>query len=180
MRFSHFNRKLHYWVGICIALPTLVIVTTGLLLQLKKHWSWVQPTELRGTGDEPRIGFHELLAAVQSRPELGVRGWQDVNRIDVRPGRAVAKVWLHSGTEVQVDIGNGDVLSSAYRRSDLIESIHDGSWFGGNWTKLGLFLPTCIGLLVLCMSGIWLFWQPFAVRRRQRRALARNDGLPGR
>ncbi len=72
---------------------------------------------------------------------MNVDGWDDVNRLDVRPGRGVVKVWLHNGYEVQVDLGTGAVLQTAYRRSDLIESIHDGSFFAGDWTKLGLFLP---------------------------------------
>jgi hypothetical protein len=56
-----------------------------------------------------------------------------------------------------VDLGTGRVLQHAYRRSDLIESIHDGSFFGGNWTKLGLFLPAGLMLLFLWISGLFLF-----------------------
>ena len=51
----------------------------------------------------------------------------------------MVKVWLNNGWEIQVDLNNGTILQTAYRRSDLIESIHDGSFFGGDWTKLGLF-----------------------------------------
>ena len=40
------------------------------------------------------------------------------------------------------------VFGDVDRRSDLIESIHDGSYFGGDWTKLGLFLPAGIVLLL--------------------------------
>ena len=72
---------------------------------------------------------------------MNVQCWDDVNRLDVRPGRGVVKAWLMNGYEVQVDLGTGRVLQTAYRRSDLIESIHDGSFFAGDWTKLGLFLP---------------------------------------
>jgi hypothetical protein len=139
-------RKLHYWASIIIALPALVLLGSGLLLQTKKHWSWVQPTEYRGTGKIPQITLDKLFQSLISAPDFGVRDWEDINRIDLRPGRGVAKVWLHSGWEVQVDMGTGRILHHAYRRSDLIEAIHDGSFFGGNWTKLGLFLPT--GLLL--------------------------------
>lgn len=160
-------RKLHYWASITIALPASILIVSGLFLQTKKHWGWVQPPEQRGTGSVPQIGLEEVLARVIAVPALGVDGWDDINRIDLRPGRGVAKVWLHSGWEAQVDLGTGAVLQTAYRRSDLIESIHDGSFFAGNWTKLGVFLPTGLTLLFLWGSGLWLFFIPIAAKRRR-------------
>ena len=159
-------RKLHYWVSIGIALPASVLLGTGLLLQMKKHWTWVQPAELRGTGSVPQISLDSLLGSLAAHG-AGVDGWEDVNRIDVRPGRGVAKVWLMNGWETQVDLGTGNVLQHAYRRSDLIESIHDGSFFAGNWTKLGIFLPTGMLLLFLWGSGLWLFAIPLLAKRRR-------------
>jgi hypothetical protein len=173
MRWNPLIRKLHYWTTAFVALPLLVILGSGLLLQTKKHWSWVQPAEQRGTGTLPAVGLEELLEAVRDLAELGVRGWDDVQRIDVRPAKGLAKVWLASGHEVQVDLGTGRVLQRAWRRSDLIESIHDGSFFAGNLTKLGLFLPAAVALLGMWVSGVWMFWLPFAVKRRKARAVPR-------
>ena len=116
---------------------------------------------------------------------MNVQTWDDVNRLDVRLGRGVVKVWLMNGYEVQVDLGTGRVLQTAYRRSDLIESIHDGSFFAGDWTKLGLFLPSGIVVLLLWLSGMWMWWVPFAAKRakaqprprqgRSRQALASDS-----
>jgi uncharacterized iron-regulated membrane protein len=164
------NRKIHYWASFIVAVPMLVMIASGLLLQLKKHWSWVQPTEQRGTGSTPVIDLDGILASTMQVRELNVRGWDDVNRLDVRPGRGVVKVWLHNGWEVQVDLGTGRVLQTAYRRSDLIESIHDGSFFGSDWTKLGLFLPAGLTLLLLWLSGLWMWWVPFSAKRRRRQS----------
>lgn len=173
MRWNALNRKIHYWATAAIGLPILIVICSGLLLQLKKQWSWVQPPERRGTGTHPAIDLPAILAAVKSVPALQVRSWDDVNRIDVRPGRGMAKVWLHNGWEVQVDLGTGNVLQSAYRRSDLLESIHDGSFFGGDATKLGIFLPAGIVLFVMWLSGLWMFVFPFIARRKQRRRTVR-------
>jgi hypothetical protein len=170
MRFNVLNRKIHYWVSPFIAIPVLVILGSGLLLQLKKHWSWVQPVEQRGTGSAPVIDLEGILASVRKTSELNVAGWDDINRIDVRPGRGVAKVWLKTGYEAQVDLGTGRVLQTAYRRSDLIESIHDGSFFAGDWSKLGLFLPSGVALLLLWATGLWMFWVPFSARLRKKPA----------
>ena len=167
MKFNILNRKIHYWASFIVALPLLVMIVSGLFLQAKKHWSWVQPLEQRGTGTVPVIGFDGILSALKGLPEHNVQGWADVNRLDVRPGRGVVKAWLNNGWEVQVDLGSGRVLQSAYRRSDLIEAIHDGSIFGGDWVKLGLFLPAGIVLLLLWISGIRMWWVPFAAKRRR-------------
>lgn len=168
MRFNLLNRKVHYWATAFIALPVVVMICSGLLLQMKKQWTWVQPAEQRGTGTSPRIGLEEILASVRAVPELGVTGWDDVNRLDVRPGRGMVKVWLESGWEVQVDLGTGRVLQTAYRRSDLIESLHDGSFFAGNFSKLGIFLPTGIVLLVMWVTGLWMFWVPLSAKWKRR------------
>lgn len=81
---------------------------------------------------------------------------------------------LENGWEVQIDLGTGRVLQTAYRRSDLIESIHDGSFFAGDWTKLGVFLPAGIGLLLLWGGGIWMWWVPFSEKRRRASVRARQ------
>ncbi|HYO77321.1 MAG TPA: PepSY domain-containing protein [Thermoanaerobaculia bacterium] len=169
MRFNVLSRKIHYWATAFVAIPLLVIICSGLLLQMKKQFSWVQPVEQRGTGTAPAIDFDGILASVRSVPQLGVQSWDDVNRLDVRPSRGMVKVWLRNGWEVQVDLSDGRVLQTAYRRSDLIESIHDGSFFGGDFVKLGIFLPAGIGLLLMWLTGLWLFWLPFGAKRKRAR-----------
>ena len=170
MTFNVLNRRIHYWLTAFVAVPLLVVLTTGLLLQTKKHWTWVQPEEHRGSGTTPGIDLGGILASVRQVPGLRVTGWDDVNRLDVRPGRGLVKVLLHSGWEVQVDLGTGRVLQTAYRRSDLIESLHDGSFFAGDVSRLGLFLPAGLALLGMCLSGLWMFWVPLAARRRRRQS----------
>lgn len=172
MHFNVLNRKVHYWTSAIVAVPLAVIVTTGILLQLKKHWTFVQPPEIRGVKADPTLSLPDLLERVKTAPGMQVRGWQDVSRVDIRPDRGLAKVTLANNWEVQVDLSTGAVLQTAYRRSDLIESIHDGSFFAGDVTKLGLFLPAGIALLLLWIGGVWMWWVPIANRRRVRRAKA--------
>lgn len=172
MSFNTLNRQVHYWIGFAAALPLLVMIGSGLLLQAKKQWAWVQPAERRGTGTVPALDLEGILASLRTVPDMQVRDWDDVNRLDVRPGRGVVKAWLMNGYEVQVDLGTGRVLQTAYRRSDVIETIHDGSYFGGDWTKLGLFLPSGVTMLVLWVSGLWMWWVPFIAKRRRARRTA--------
>jgi hypothetical protein len=165
MRFNVANRRVHYWLAVGLLLPGLLVVGTGLMLQVKKQWTLVQPPEQRGSTGVPTIALEAMLRAAATVPQAGVSSWDDVQRIDVRPSRGIAKVWTATGYEVQVDLRSGTVLQSAYRRSDVIESLHDGSFFG-DATKLWLFLPAGLVLLTLYLTGSWMLLQPWIARRR--------------
>ena len=161
-------RRLHYWGSALVAIPVALVLGTGLLLQLKKHWAWVQPVEHRGTGKVPVVDLHALLTAAKSIPERRVTSWAEIQRIDVRPDRGVAKLWIHDGWEVQVDLGTGQVLHQAYRRSDVIEALHDGTFFGTP-VKLGIFLVSGLTLFGLWLTGCWMFLVTYLNKRRVRR-----------
>ncbi len=162
-------RWAHRWGSILIGIPLLVVILTGVLLQVKKQLTWVQPPTIRGVEKTPTLAWEQLLESVKKVPEAGVQSWEDVDRIDVRVGHGVAKVQSKNSWEVQVDLANGSVLQVAYRRSDWIEAMHDGSWFGGDFAKLGIFLPSAIVLLGLWITGIYLFFMPILKRRQNRR-----------
>lgn len=174
MKPNKLIRKIHHWTTVFLAVPLLVIICSGLLLQVKKQASWIQPSEVRGTGTEPQVDLEQILESVVKVETVEVSGWHDIDRLDVRPAKGVVKVMLQNGWEVQVDLGTGEVLQSAYRRSDLIESIHDGSFFGGDIIKLGLFLPTGIALLLMWLTGLWLFALPYLPKKKQRRQVRGN------
>ncbi|HMQ21646.1 MAG TPA: PepSY-associated TM helix domain-containing protein [Planctomycetota bacterium] len=167
-RAPKLNRKLHRLGAVVAAAPLLVVILSGLLLQVKKQWSFVQPPTARGAAPELLVDWGTILEAAQSVGEAGVASWDDVDRIDVRPAGGMLKLLAHSGWELQIDTGTGMVLSSSYRRSDLIEAIHDGSFFGGNLIKLWVFLPAALILLGLWVSGVYLWLLPYLVKRRRK------------
>ena len=169
MRAQILNRKVHYWLSAFVALPFLVVGVTGLLLQVKKQVPWVQPVEHRGAGEAPVVAWPVLLDTLRTIPEAGIASWADVDRVDVRPGKGLLKVVAANRWEVQVDAGTGRVLGVAYRRSDLLESLHDGSFFG-DAVRWGWFAPSGLAFVVLTLTGVVLFWLPFGVKRRRKRA----------
>lgn len=174
MRFHHLNRKVHYWLSIVVAIPLIVTTATGLLLQFKKHLPWVQPAEHRGTAGAPRISFDQVLAASRRAP--GVQSWEDIKRIDVRPDRGLLKVTTAANWEVQIDTTSGEVLQVAYRRSDMLEAMHDGSFFT-DYAKYALFIPSGICLLVLWATGLYLFVMPLWRNWRRKHQLARQTSI---
>lgn len=168
MRFNLLKRKVHYWVASAAALPVLIIVCSGILLQLKKDLAWIQPPEKRGAGTRPSATLEQVLAACRSpaAAAAGVEDWKDIERIDLRPAKGLLKVTTTGHWEIQIDAETAAVLQVAYRRSDFIESIHDGSWFH-RVVKTWIFLPAAVALLILWVTGILLFLQPFRFRARR-------------
>lgn len=169
MKASILNRKLHRWGALLVAVPLLVIICTGFLLQLKKDTDWVQPPT--ATSDDPALvlSFDEILKHVRDDPAAqtaGIDSWADVDRLDVRVDRGIVKVRGKNRWEVQVDTRSGEVLHVAFRRSDFIESLHDGSWFHEK-AKLWIFLPTAVILLGLWGTGIYLWLLPHLARRKR-------------
>lgn len=162
-----FFRRSHRWGAILVAAPFLLVLLSGLLLQLKKELTWVQPATVKGKGKEPSVAWDAVLMSLRGVPEAEVATWADVERMDVRPRDGIIKVQCRNRYEVQVDFRSGDVVQVGYRRSDLIESLHDGSWFGEP-AKLYVFLPAAVVVLGLWLTGVYLFVLPIAVRRRRR------------
>ena len=163
------TRKLHRWGAILTAVPLLLVIVSGLLLQVKKQVSWVQPPTMKGSAKNelPEQSWNQLVASASSVKEAEVQSWEDIDRIDVRPSKGIAKIQCRNRWELQVDLASGEILSSTYRRSDFIESLHDGSFFSDG-AKLWVFLPNGAVLLVLWLTGMWLWWIPFGAKRKKK------------
>ncbi len=175
---NKWSRKLHRWGAIITAIPVIVILCTGVLLQFKKEKNalgdWIQPPTARVETAELTISFADILEAVSAVPEAEIASWDDVDRLDVRPGKGIVKVRANNRWEVQVDTGTAEVIHIAFRRSDLIESIHDGSFFHDK-AKIWVFLPAGVILLFLWITGIYLWILPiWAKRAGRKRRLARG------
>lgn len=164
------NRKIHFWGAIICALPVLIMIGSGVLLLLKKESDWIQPPTIKGNKGAPTLAYDDILLKAQAEPLLEVTSWKDIKRLDVRPNKGVIKLQSHNGYELQLDQQSGEVLHIEFRRSDIIEAIHDGSFFHDD-AKLALFLPASIILLLLWLTGIYLFTITLQARARKRRRM---------
>ena len=160
-------RQVHYWLSLAVFLPAGIMFFAGIFLMLKKDVAWIQPPTIKGAVEDqlPQISFEQMLTTSRLIEEAQIDEWSDIDRIDVRTDKGIIKIRAKSGWEIQVDSSNGDVLNTAYRRSDLIESIHDGSFFA-SWTKRYIFLPTGILLIIMWGTGIYLFLLPRFKKRK--------------
>ncbi|MGJ8678346.1 MAG: PepSY domain-containing protein [Akkermansiaceae bacterium] len=177
IQWPRLNRKVHYWSAIICAVPVLIVIITGILLLLKKESAWIQPPSQKGSTGAPTLSYESILATAVAVPEAEIASWDDVSRLDIRPGKGLIKVMAKNHWEIQLDHQSGTVLQVAYRRSDVIESLHDGSFFH-DYAKLGVFLPSAIVLLLLWITGIYLFVKPLLVKRsRKQKVRSREEGV---
>jgi uncharacterized iron-regulated membrane protein len=158
------NRTLHKWGSIIIALPFLVVLVTGVLLLLKKQFSFIQPPTINGQSAQPSLSFEQILTVAKTVESAQISSWDDIDRLDVRPAKGMLKVRSNNNVEVQIDSGSGEVLHVAIRRTDFIESIHDGTFFEKN-ANLWLMLPVAFISIVLLISGVILFFVPYLKRK---------------
>lgn len=161
-------RKIHHWGSIIIAVPLLLMIGAGLFLMLKKEIAWIQPETQRGVQvGVPALSMQELFHAAKSVQEAQLTTWDALERADFKPGKGVIKFVGQNGWEVQVDTHTGEILQSAIRRSDVIEALHDGSFFSDG-VKLYLFLPSGVVLFVLWLTGLYLFFLPHLKKRNRK------------
>lgn len=170
MKLNVLLRKTHYWGSLFIMLQMGLIIGAGLLLMLKKEITWIQPATQKGIErvEAPSLGIDTLFAKAKMVPELAVENWHELSRVDIKPNKGIAKFVSYNNWEAQLDTKSGAVLQVAYRRSDIIESLHDGSYFA-DWVKLYIFFPSGVILLILWATGIYLFFLPRFKRRRKKR-----------
>ncbi len=156
-KLRQLSRKFHLWLALITMLPVLIVIISGILLQVKKQSDWIQPPTQRGAAKQPSIAFSTILDTLKDIPEMKVASWSDVARMDVRPHRGIVKVQANNHWEAQIDTHTGELLQVAYRRSDIIEAIHDGTWFA-EAAKLWIFLPAACLLLVIWLTGTVLLY----------------------
>ena len=122
---------------------------------------------MTGVSSQPSISFDDILAISKSVNEAEIATWDDIDRLDVRPDKGIVKVRAQNHWEIQIDTKSGEILQSTYRRSDVIEMLHDGSWFHSS-VKLWIFLPSGIVVTILWITGIYMFFIPYLNKRRNK------------
>lgn len=165
--------RLHRWLGALCGLVLLLTSVTGVLLLVKKDYAWLQPPTVKGEPGpvEALQPLAKVYAAVFALGLPQFRSEADIARIDFRPAQRVHKVLsVHDHLEVQVCATTLRTSGPTVRRSDWLESLHDGSWFGGGahgW--LWPFVGVVLGFLSLSGYVMWL-WPKW------KRARARSAG----
>ena len=163
----------HKWTGIVIAILLIMSSVTGFLLLVKKDFDWIQPPTATATegGIEDFAPLQTVVATIIAQGHPDFQTSEDIDRIDTRPEKRLHKIRSrHHYTEYQVDAITARIISGPDRRmSDLLESIHDGSFFAG-WFHDWIMPIVLLAIVFLVFSGFWLWLQPKIRRGRKRRS----------
>jgi uncharacterized iron-regulated membrane protein len=162
--------QIHKWTGIVLGIVLLTSATTGFLLLIKKDFHWIQPTTQRGTaGPADEIApMREVYAAAFALDLPQLRTEDDIERVDFRPDKRVFKIHSrHDNVEVQVDAIGLRTWGPAIRRSDWLEQIHDGQFFG-KWAHGWLMPIASVGFVLLACTGYLIWIWPKLLKRRRR------------
>lgn len=168
-------RKLHKWVAVPLFIFMFLVGGTGLLLGWKKKVNLL-PKTAKGTTEQSAqwISLDSIQHVARRYATLHNLS-DEIDRIDVRPQKGIAKVvFTQHFTELQIDCATADIISADTRTSDIIEKIHDGSildyWIGqdGEHVKLAYTSILSLGLILLSISGFWLWYNPIRIRKQKR------------
>ncbi len=173
----------HKWIGICIALILCSIAVTGFLLATKGTFGWIRPPEAKASEKRAdtlanAVSLETVLGSVLALNLAEIKDVGDIDRIDYRPKSHIYKVVSKEGyKEVQVDAATGKVLQVAIRNDQLAEDIHDLSFFGNAIKDFGLPV-VAVGLLLMAVSGITIFFVPVVRRAKFRKSGKMPKNLP--
>lgn len=173
-------RKIHRTTAIFLFAFFLVVSVTGLLLGWKKNsGGLILPPSSKGVSSDLKtwLPIDSLRGiAVKALHDSVSAGLSDeLERIDARPQKGMVKfVFADDYWEIQLDGTTGKVLLVERRRSDIIENIHDGTildvLFNTENDQFKLSYTTIMGLslLMLTISGFWLWYGPKRLRKQKR------------
>lgn len=173
-------RKIHRTTGAFLFTFFFLVAITGLLLGWKKHTGGVILADTaKGKSAKPEdwLPFDVLRVKAQDafRERISAELSPEIDRIDVRPGRGIAKViFVEDYWGIQLDLTTGETLSVERRRSDFIENVHDGvildNLFGTSSEQIKLVYTSVMGvaLLTFTITGFWLWFGPKQFRNRER------------
>lgn len=171
---TRWYRKWHSWLGIFSFIFFTIVAGSGLLLAWKKNTNgYLLAKTEKGSNTDPVSwkSLAEVQQAASGYLEAQMPGLNlEIDRIDVRPEKGIAKVtYKKHYNAVQIDLATAKPLSLEKRRADFIEHLHDGSILDRITGIEGpkLIYSTLVGstLLFLSFSGFWLWYNPKRIKK---------------
>lgn len=149
-------KKYHRVISIIICLPLFIIGISGVFLQLRNQFEFIQPSLVKGDIDSKKP-LQSLEVVTETY------GAKNIDQIIWKPSKMSLVVRLLDGAELQLHPQTGEILKKAQRRTNLFIDIHQGSWMG----PIGQYfihLMTAFGLLFLVVSGLKIY--PFKKKKK--------------
>lgn len=148
-------RKNHRIIGLIITVPLTITVVTGIILQLRGQFEFIQPSPVKSEikKDQTYLSFEKISE---------IAGAENVDQIIMRPGKGTLVVRLKDQNELHLHPQTGEVLKKSLRRTNFLIELHQGSWLGP-FGQFGIHFLSGLGLFFLILSGLFLY--PFKRKR---------------
>ena len=172
-------RKIHRFTGVGLFLFLFSSGITGLLLGWKKNSMGLILAETsQGVSKDSKDWLPiDLLIGIATKHPVNLKNGKipgEVDRIEIRPDKGIVKINYKSNYKgLQIDATTGKILMIESRNADLIEHIHDGSFFdkqtGNKFGAFKLFYTSLcgLGLITFCITGFWMWYGPKKFRKSQ-------------
>lgn len=169
-------RKVHRMMGATLFVFFFVVSVSGLLLGWKKNSNdFLLSKTYIGSSTELKnwlpIDSLHTRATAYYKEHISLELAPEVDRIDIRKEKGTIKFVFKNYYGIQIDGATGNLLHVERRRSDFIESLHDGSaldvYFNTSGNPIKLVYTTIMGLalLLFTITGFWLWLGPKRMRR---------------
>lgn len=168
-------RKWHRWIGLGAVVFLLSVGITGVILQFQQFFGADEAAREKlasltsaysvssGLGDfVPKLAKAQASVALQA-------GDAKLDNVEMQlKGEHPTFIFHTSGKANRKYVVNADTAAIEKSDDDERESfllrLHTGEVFGDGGVVLGMFWGTA--LLVLCVTGLYLYWQMYSARAR--------------
>jgi uncharacterized iron-regulated membrane protein len=140
-------RALHRKLSLYTFIPLGIILVSGIILQLRNQFEWIQPTLVETKADQGPLLAPDVLIQKLNLNE------KEIEQIIYKPSKNNASLRLKSGEEIQLNAQTAEVLKRAMRRTNLLIDIHQGSILGPIG-QYGIYLLTALGMIILYITGV--------------------------
>ena len=162
-------RVLHRICGLIGAIFLIVISITGFLLALKGQFSAIKVPTQKGTQIASNQEILPPVAVLEVVFALGISELakpQQIDRLELHLSKNIYKITSNEGYhEIQLDAATGKVLSIGKRNDQLLEDIHDLSFFNPAF-RIWVLPVIATLLFALGTTGLYIYFNPI-VRRIQ-------------
>lgn len=144
-------RKVHLYISLVCAAPLLIMIISGIFLQLRNTFDFIQPSPQKLSIDDasPLISL-EKISEIASN--------EKINQIIFSPKKKSLVIRLENQWEWQLHPVTGEIIQKKFRLSSLLIDIHQGSFFTDP-VRYFIFIPISFLLIVLWLTGTILLFK---------------------
>lgn len=153
-------RRLHAKVSVIIFVPLLIIVLTGVILQLRQQFNIIQPK----TSRLPLQAFDQVIAPGKILEKHNLKS-QEVSQFIFKPKHFIYLIRFKDGMQWQVHPLTNEVIKKSKRYTGVLIELHQGSFFG-RWYMYFIALTSSLGLLFLMYTGMKIYLRKYNWRTK--------------